>query len=117
MVQMTLSKGRAELRDELEISRRELSSRFRNSPPRTVGAGKFLAAEVDPSVAICHLVAGWACRYRNFLMTIKHRGHFFAWRCDRTGVDFSDSGPGKRSDAHFGRHRDDRCRGRTGVPI
>lgn len=61
---MTLSNDRMGLRDQLQIGQRELSTRFRNSPPRTIGAGKLLTAGIRSKAAICHLVAGWACQSR-----------------------------------------------------
>ena len=63
---MTLSKDRLGLRDQLQTGRRELITRFRKSPPQTIGAGKLLAAGIKSRAAICHLVAGWACQSRAF---------------------------------------------------
>ena len=54
------------LRDQLQTGRRELITRFRKSPPQTIGAGKLLAAGIKSRAAICHLVAGWACQSRAF---------------------------------------------------
>src|SRR5215471_17155161 len=61
---MTLSNDREGLRDQLQIGQRELSTRFRKSPPHTIGAGKLLAAGIRSKAAICHLVTGWACQSR-----------------------------------------------------
>ena len=63
---MTLSNDRMGLRDQLQTGRRELITRFRKSPPQTIGAGKLLAAGIKSRAAICHLVAGWACQSRAF---------------------------------------------------
>jgi CRP/FNR family transcriptional regulator, anaerobic regulatory protein len=63
---MTLSEDRVRLRDQLQTGRRELITRFRKSPPCTIGAGKLLAAGIKSRAAICHLVAGWACQNRDF---------------------------------------------------
>ena len=49
---MTLSNDRMGLRDQLQIGQRELSTRFRNSPPRTIGAGKLLTAGIRSKAAI-----------------------------------------------------------------
>ena len=61
---MTLSNDREGLRDQLQIGQRELSTRFRKSPPHTIGAGKLLAAGIRSEAAICHLLTGWACQSR-----------------------------------------------------
>ena len=61
---MTLSNDREGLRDQLQIGQHELSTRFRKSPPHTIGAGKLLAAGIRSKAAICHLVTGWACQSR-----------------------------------------------------
>ena len=63
---MALSKDLIELRDRLQIGRRELSARFHASPPRAIGAGDLLTAGIKSSATICHLVAGWACQSRDF---------------------------------------------------
>jgi CRP-like cAMP-binding protein len=53
------------VRDELILGQRDLAARFRASPPYTVGA-KELLESAGFSNAIYHLVAGWACRVRDF---------------------------------------------------
>jgi CRP/FNR family transcriptional regulator, anaerobic regulatory protein len=58
--------GSVALRDELALGRRELSARFRASPPRTLKDGELLASAARSSNAIYHLVSGWACRFREF---------------------------------------------------
>jgi CRP/FNR family transcriptional regulator, anaerobic regulatory protein len=58
------SNGSVALREELLRGRRELSARFRNSPPRTLRAGELLAAR--SSNVIYHLLAGWTARFREF---------------------------------------------------
>jgi CRP-like cAMP-binding protein len=54
------------VRDELILGRRDLTARFRASPPYTVGAKEPLEPAGSGN-AIYHLVAGWACRVRDFL--------------------------------------------------
>jgi len=61
---VTGSNGRVSLRDELVLGRRELSARFRALPPRTLGPGELLASATRSGNVIYHLVAGWACRFR-----------------------------------------------------
>src|SRR5215471_3722072 len=63
---MTGSKGTGVLRDELELGRRQLTARFRASPPCSLKAGELLAAASRSGNAICHLVEGWACRFHSF---------------------------------------------------
>jgi len=53
------------LRDELILGRRELAARFRASPSYTAGAKERLKC-IRSSNTIYHLVAGWACRVRDF---------------------------------------------------
>ena len=64
MLLVTGSNGRVSLRDELVLGRRELSARFRALPPRTLGPGELLASATRSGNVIYHLVAGWACRFR-----------------------------------------------------
>ena len=63
---MTGSKGSVALRDELELGRRELTARFRASPPCSLKAGEPLAAASRSGNAIYHLLEGWACRFHSF---------------------------------------------------
>jgi CRP/FNR family transcriptional regulator, anaerobic regulatory protein len=65
MFLVTGSNGSVALRDELVLGRRELSARFRALPPRALKAGELLASG-SATNAIYHLVAGWACRFRDF---------------------------------------------------
>jgi CRP/FNR family transcriptional regulator, anaerobic regulatory protein len=65
MFLVTGSNGSVALRDELVLGRRELSARFRALPPRALKAGELLASGSASNV-IYHLVAGWACRFRDF---------------------------------------------------
>jgi len=53
------------VRDALILGRRELAAKFRASPSYTAGARELLTF-TRSSNAIYHLVAGWACRVRNF---------------------------------------------------
>jgi CRP-like cAMP-binding protein len=53
------------VRDELILGRRDLTARFHTSPSHTVGAKEPLESAAS-SYAIYHLIAGWACRVRNF---------------------------------------------------
>ena len=63
---VTGSKGSVALRDELELGRRELTARFRASPPCSLKAGEPLAAASRSGNAIYHLLEGWACRFHSF---------------------------------------------------
>src|SRR5213082_1168235 len=65
-VVVTGSNGSVALRDELKLGRRELTARFRASPPCSLKAGEPLAAASRSGNAIYHLVQGWACRFHNF---------------------------------------------------
>jgi CRP-like cAMP-binding protein len=56
---------RVELRNELNLGRRDLNARFYSSLPRTVGPGQLLATSVVPRNAIYHIRAGWACQFRD----------------------------------------------------
>src|SRR5215472_2089755 len=60
------SDGTIALRDELELGRRGLTARFRASPPRSLKAGKPLAAAGRSGNAIYHLIEGWAYRFHSF---------------------------------------------------
>jgi CRP-like cAMP-binding protein len=53
------------VRDELILGRRELTARFRASPSYTAGAKERLT-RTRSSNSIYHLIAGWACRVRDF---------------------------------------------------
>jgi CRP-like cAMP-binding protein len=53
------------VRDELILGRRELAARFRVSPSYTAGAKERLTC-TRSSNTIYHLIAGWACRVRDF---------------------------------------------------
>jgi CRP/FNR family transcriptional regulator len=53
------------LRGELALGRRELSSRFRSPPPRTVAPRQLLATSAASKGAIYHIRAGWACQFRD----------------------------------------------------
>jgi CRP/FNR family transcriptional regulator len=57
---------RARLHDDLVLGRRELSARFRSSPPRTLTTGEILVAAARSSEVIYQLRAGWACQFRDF---------------------------------------------------
>jgi CRP/FNR family transcriptional regulator len=62
---VTPSSGNIVVRDELILGQRELTARFRASTSYTVGARELLPF-TRSSNAIYHLVAGWACRFRDF---------------------------------------------------
>jgi CRP/FNR family transcriptional regulator len=62
---VTESTGSVALRDVLVLGRRELSARFRALPPRTLKAGELLSSGGGSNL-IYRLVAGWACRFRDF---------------------------------------------------
>jgi hypothetical protein len=53
-----------QLRDELALGRRKLSTVFGSSPPRLIEAGELLAGAAS-SNRIYHLRAGWACQIRD----------------------------------------------------
>jgi CRP/FNR family transcriptional regulator len=53
-----------QLRDELALGRRKLSTVFGSSPPRLLEAGELLAGAAS-SNRIYHLRAGWACQIRD----------------------------------------------------
>ena len=55
-------KDPVQLRDELALGRRRLSTIFGSSPPRLLETGEVLAG-VDSSNRIYHLRAGWACQF------------------------------------------------------
>jgi CRP/FNR family transcriptional regulator, anaerobic regulatory protein len=63
---VTGSNGNVAVHDELMLGRRELSARFRVSPPRTLSAGELLEGAPRSSSVICHLVVGWACQFHGF---------------------------------------------------
>ena len=63
---MTGSNRNTALRDALELGRRELTARFRASPPCSLKAGEPLAAVRRSGNAVYHLVEGWACRFHSF---------------------------------------------------
>jgi len=63
---VTVPNGDVAVRDELMLGRRELTARFRVSPPRTLSAGERLVGDARSSNAICYLVAGWACQFHGF---------------------------------------------------
>jgi CRP-like cAMP-binding protein len=49
----------------LALGRRELSARFRASPPCIFRAGEILVAAARSSDVIHHLRGGWACQFRD----------------------------------------------------
>ena len=53
-----------QLRNELALGRRRLSTVFGSSPPRLLETGEVLAG-ADSSNRIYHLRAGWACQIRD----------------------------------------------------
>jgi CRP/FNR family transcriptional regulator len=57
---------RAGLRDNLVLGRRELSARFRRSPPRILRAGESLITAAQSRDVIYRLHEGWACQFRDF---------------------------------------------------
>jgi CRP/FNR family transcriptional regulator, anaerobic regulatory protein len=63
---VTGSNDNVAVRDELMLGRRELTARFRVSPPRTLSAGEPLVGAARSSDVICRLVAGWACQFHGF---------------------------------------------------
>jgi CRP/FNR family transcriptional regulator len=63
---VTGSNDNVAVRDELMLGRRELTARFRVSPPRTLSAGQPLVGAARSSDVICRLVAGWACQFHGF---------------------------------------------------
>jgi CRP-like cAMP-binding protein len=63
---VTRSNGRVVLRDELVLGRRELSARFHNGPARTLERGALLVTAVHSRNVVYHLIAGWACQFREF---------------------------------------------------
>ena len=63
---MTASIGNIAVHRELMLGRRELSARFRVSPPRTLRAGELLTGAACSSNVIYHIVAGWACQFQDY---------------------------------------------------
>src|SRR5689334_19556028 len=56
----------AGLRENLVLGRRELSARFRRSPPRTLRAGESLIAAAQSRNVIYRLHEGWAGQFCDF---------------------------------------------------